>query len=100
MSTSREAFEAAAAIHDWYSTARSSIEGRDYSSDLCEFSWRAWQAAMRHAYADAAEVCSQVRAGGNGTPKGYEDTHEDGHLDGCNECEWAIRERAKEAGNA
>jgi len=61
---------------------------------------KAWQAAMQHAYADAAEVCSQVRAGGNGTPKGYEDTHEDGHLDGCNECEWAIRERAKEAGNA
>lgn len=38
-----------------------------------------------------AQICERVRHGGNGTPKQHEDTHADGHTDGCNECEWAIR---------
>lgn len=50
-------------------------------------------AAQRHkALDEAAQVCEEMRKSGNASiHKGYDDTHEDGYIDGCNECEWAIR---------
>lgn len=44
-----------------------------------------------HVAEECAKACKDVRDGGSGTPKAYEDTHADGFMDGCNECEWAIR---------
>ena len=45
------------------------------------------------ALEEAAKVCEQVRDDGDSF-KQYEDTHDDGHMDGCNNCAAAIRARA------
>lgn len=44
------------------------------------------------ALEEAAQKCSDTRDdAGLAEAKPYENTHDDGWLDGCNECEWAIR---------
>lgn len=46
----------------------------------------------KHTQEQCAKVCAEMRdSGGTETYKDYEDNHVDGYIDGCNECEWAIR---------
>lgn len=76
MSTSREAFEAWAQKNWMYINAK-------------EDAFAIWQAAMQHAYADAAELCRVV------------DLHDRDRLKNSDPrvtCAQAIRERAKEVG--
>lgn len=56
----------------------------------------AMRAAMSAERTACMKACADVREGGNGTPKQYEDNHADGFTDGCNECEWTIGERSNE----
>lgn len=82
---SREAFEAWATTKDWYSTARSDEEGRDYSSDLCEYAWRAWQAAQADAFERAVKVAAEHDVAPTDDPLGVQECITD-----------AIRAMAKE----
>jgi len=61
MSTSREAFEAWVMRTPCF-TKDVTIDGGMYWASDVEGAWRAWQAAMQYAYADAAEVCKAAAA--------------------------------------
>lgn len=63
MSTSREAFEAWASKEYGESRLKPDPSGRQTFFYMpTQAAWSAWQAAMQHAYADAAEVCKEAAA--------------------------------------
>lgn len=59
----------------------------------------AWQAARRAALEEAAKACEDVRNEGDPVRyRAWEDNHDDGHIDGCNNCADAIRALAAQTG--
>jgi hypothetical protein len=92
MTDTRAAFEAWAATYG-YETI-SDAEGL-YWDDGAQMVWLCWQAAIKHEREECAKVCEDVRDVGDGAViAAFEDFHDDGHIDGCNNCAAAIRARS------